>query len=75
MQSKKHSFVEAWTNIFVGYTINFIANILIFPVFGWHITVKQNIELGVLYTIISLIRSYCLRRVFTHITERSLAND
>jgi len=71
MQSKKHSFVEAWTNIFVGYTINFIANILIFPVFGWHITVKQNIELGVLYTIISLIRSYCLRRVFTHITERS----
>ena len=74
MQSKKHSFAEAWTNIFVGYTINFIANILIFPLFGWHISVMQNIGLGILYTAISLIRSYCLRRIFTHLTERSLSN-
>lgn len=71
MQSKKHSFVEAWANIFIGYSINFLANILIFPLFGWHITVAQNIWLGIIYTVISLIRSYCLRRVFTHITERS----
>lgn len=71
MQSKKHSFVEAWANIFIGYSINFLANILIFPLFGWHITVAQNIWLGIIYTVISLIRSYCLRRIFTHITERS----
>lgn len=69
MQLKRHSFLEAWANIFVGYTINLLANFVIFPIWGWSITLKQNIEIGIVYTVISLIRSYCLRRSFTHWTE------
>lgn len=68
MQLKRHSFIEAWTNIFVGYGINLLANFALFPLFGWHITLKQNITIGIFYTFISLARSYCLRRVFNHIT-------
>lgn len=68
MQLKKHSFIEAWTNIFVGYGINLLANFALFPLFGWHITLKQNITIGIFYTFISLARSYCLRRVFNKIT-------
>ena len=69
MQLKKHSLFEAITNIVVGYTINLLANFVIFPLWGWTISLKQNIEIGVIYTVISLIRSYCLRRTFTHLTE------
>lgn len=71
MQLKKHSLIESCTNIIVGYTINMIANFIIFPIWGWSITLKQNIEIGIVYTVISLIRSYCLRRVFTNLTEVS----
>ena len=64
-QSKLRSFKEAWVNIFIGYTINFIANILILPLFGFDtLTVKKNLLMGVIYTGISLIRSYTVRRWF-----------
>lgn len=69
MQLKRHSLIEAWTNIFVGYGINLLANFLLFPLFGWHITLKQNITIGIFYTFISLARSYCLRRIFNRITS------
>ncbi len=68
MQLKRHSLLESATNIVVGYTINMLANFVIFPLWGWHITLKQNIEIGVIYTIISLVRSYCLRRLFNKVT-------
>lgn len=63
-QSKRHSVFEAFANVAVGYGINLSANALIFPLFGWNITLSENIMLGVLYTGISLVRSYCLRRFF-----------
>jgi hypothetical protein len=75
MQLKKHSLIEAITNIIVGYTVNIIANLVIFPLWGWTISVRQSIEIGVLYTIISLVRSYLLRRAFTHLTENSNSNS
>ena len=68
MQLKRHSLLESATNIVVGYTINMLANFVIFPLWGWHITLKQNIEIGVIYTVISLLRSYCLRRIFNKVT-------
>lgn len=63
-QSRKHSFIEAWANIGVGYAVNMLANFAIFPFFGWHISLRQNLLIGVVYTVISLVRSYCLRRTF-----------
>ena len=74
MQLKRHSLFEAIVNILVGYTVNIIANLVVFPLWGWTISVRQSIEIGVIYTIISLIRSYCLRRVFTHLTEKTNSN-
>jgi len=58
------SFVEAWINVLIGFTINFIANFLILPLFGFHISVSDNLLMGVLYTFISVVRSYCVRRWF-----------
>lgn len=63
-QTKTGSFVESWTNVFVGFAINYWANIFILPWFGFHVTHSQAFGIGLIFTVISLIRSYILRRWF-----------
>lgn len=63
-QTKAGSFVEAWANIAVGFSVNWCANMLILPHFGFAVTGGQAFEIGVWFTIVSLVRSYVLRRWF-----------
>ena len=63
-QNKIDSALESVTNVIVGFAINFTANMFIFPLFGWSISITQNIALGACYTAISLVRSYVIRRAF-----------
>jgi hypothetical protein len=63
-QTKLGSFVEAWANIAVGFTINWCANMLVLPLFGFHVTGSQAFGIGIIFTVISLLRSYLLRRYF-----------
>lgn len=63
-QTRKQSVIESAANIAVGYTVNMMANFAIFPLFGWHITLEQNLLIGVFYTLVSFARSYCLRRYY-----------
>lgn len=64
-QTKQGSFVEAAANIAVGFGINFGANMVILPLFGFTaLTWHSNLIIGVIYTVISLVRSYVLRRWF-----------
>ena len=63
-QTRKGSFVEAWANIAVGFSINWCANMLILPVFGFNVTGGQAFGIGVAFTGISLARQYVLRRWF-----------
>lgn len=64
MQTKLGSFIEAWANILVGFSINWCANMLILPLFGFHIRPLAAFNMGLIFTIISLARSYVLRRWF-----------
>lgn len=64
MQTRLQSLLEAWMNILIGYGIAFLSQVVVFPWFGIHVGVKQNIEIGLIFTVISLIRSYALRRFF-----------
>lgn len=63
-QTKAGSIAEAFANIGVGFSINFVANMCIFPLFGMHISLANNFLMGLIYTAISLARSYVLRRWF-----------
>lgn len=63
-QTRLGSFVEACINVAIGFAINFMANLLILPLIGFHISIKQNLFIGVLYTLISVARSYTVRRWF-----------
>jgi hypothetical protein len=63
-QTRLGSFIEACINVLIGFWINFFANLVILPMVGFHITVSQNFYIGFLYTIVSVARSYVIRRWF-----------
>ena len=63
-QSRLMSLIEAITNVIVGYGVAVVTQILIFPIFGLHTTLAQNLQMGLLFTGVSIIRAFLLRRVF-----------
>jgi hypothetical protein len=64
MQSRWMSFVEAVTNIVVGYSLAVLTQIIVFPLFGLYASLSDNLLIGGAFTVMSLIRSYALRRLF-----------
>ena len=69
-QSRHMSLVESLANVAVGYGIAVLTQILIFPVFGLHTTLAQNLQMGGIFTGVSILRSFLLRRVFEAIRVR-----
>lgn len=63
-QTRLGSLIEALMNVAIGFAINMAANFVILPLIGFHITLAQNLFIGVLYTGISIARSYVIRRWF-----------
>lgn len=64
-QSKLGSFVEAWANIGIGFAVNFSANLLILPHFGFtSLNASKAFGIGIVFTGISLARSFLIRRHF-----------
>ena len=71
-QSKLSSFAEAWVNVGVGFVVNFFANLIILPAFGFQgLTLLTNLYLGFAYTGVSVARSYIIRRWFNSFKPRS----
>ncbi|AVW90677.1 DUF7220 family protein [Celeribacter baekdonensis] len=69
-QSRLMSLAEAIANVFVGYGVAVVTQILIFPIFGLHTTLAQNLKMGAIFTVVSIARSFALRRVFEAIRVR-----
>jgi hypothetical protein len=63
-QSRLMSLVESVANVIVGYGVAVVTQILIFPIFGLQTTLGQNLAMGAVFTIVSLARSFLLRRLF-----------
>jgi O-antigen/teichoic acid export membrane protein len=61
-QTRRQAMLEAWTNIVIGFSINACLNLLLLPLIGAHISGGQNFWLGTIYTAVSLVRSYVIRR-------------
>ena len=77
-QTRKGSAVEVAANLAVGYLVNFGANYLILPLFGFQtLTFTKNLEIGVVFTLVSVARQYVLRRWFNGLKfgQKEIAND
>lgn len=64
MQTKLQSLIESFINILIGYMTAICSQILIFSLFNIYISIQDNLLIGLYFTIISLIRSYIIRRYF-----------
>mgnify|MGYP007122431013 FL=1 len=64
MQSKLQSITEAIVNVVVGYGVAVWSQYIILPLFDIHVTIQDNLVIGLIFTVISVIRSYTLRRIF-----------
>jgi len=63
-QSRAMSLVESLTNVAVGYGIAVITQMVVFPLFGLTTTLAENMAMGAIFTVVSIARSFTLRRLF-----------
>jgi hypothetical protein len=64
MQTRRHSAIEAGFSTFIGYVVAVIATQAILPLFGYPVRIGDNLVISGFFTIISLVRSYAVRRLF-----------
>ena len=69
MQSKKMSLLESITNVCIGYLVALISQIIVFPFFGINVPIRDNLLIGFWFTVISIVRSYTLRRIYNKINS------
>lgn len=63
-QSKKHSIIESIANTVIGLAVSFIAQLVIHPLMGIPVTIKQNLLITLIFFLLSFIRGYIIRRFF-----------
>ena len=67
MQTRWQSMVEAFLNTLTGYIISVVAQVLIFPHYGIHLSLGANMKIVAIFTAISIVRGYFWRRLFNHL--------
>ena len=64
MQSRMDSLIEAGTNTLVGLVFAFGVNMVLMQVTGLAASAGQNVVIVLGHTVVSVARSYCVRRFF-----------
>ena len=72
-QSRLMSLVESLANVLVGYVVAVVTQMAVFPLFGLDVTVTENLLIGLIFTAVSIVRSYALRRGFEALRVRQSA--
>ena len=64
MQTRTQSMVESAINVAIGYGVALAAQLAVFPMFGIRIQMRDNLLIGAIFTVVSIVRSYAVRRMF-----------
>ena len=64
MQSKRESMIESLTSTTIGIIIGIVLNLTILPIFGYPVSVVDSLWISLIFTAVSVIRSYAVRRIF-----------
>ena len=66
-QTRLGSLLEAFTNVLIGFGINYGMNLVILNgIMGIGISLTQNLWIGLMFTFVSVVRSYGVRRLFNY---------
>ncbi len=67
MQTKKGSILEATLNIGSGFFVAMLVwQFIAAPLFGYEVTLIDNFWLTMIFTVVSVVRSYIWRRIFNY---------
>ena len=67
VQSKKMSLIETIVSVAIGYVVALLSQIVVCPLFDIEVSLIDNLLIGLLFTVISIIRGYYIRRLFNWI--------
>ena len=63
-QSRLASLCEAISNTLFGFGVSVLANFYLLPLWGFKVSPQASLEIGLAFTLVSVARSYLLRRLF-----------
>ena len=64
MQTKKWSMIETLVSVGIGWLIGVILNMLVLPLFDYDVNLTDGALISIIFTAVSVIRSYIIRRWF-----------
>jgi hypothetical protein len=72
MQSRLHSLIEQLLNIGSGFLISLcVWEFIVKPIWKIETNFAENLQITILFTVVSLARSYTWRRVFNHFSHKN----
>ena len=72
MQTRGQTILEVCISTACAFVIAMITQALIFPLYNIHATASTNFQLTLIFTVVSLIRSYYFRRFFNRLFHSAL---
>jgi membrane protein implicated in regulation of membrane protease activity len=63
-QSRISSLIEAVINVAIGFVVSLGLTAVVLPAYGHAVTLGQNLQITCIFTVSSILRSYCVRRWF-----------
>jgi len=71
-QSKFGSLIEAVAHTCIGYVLSLCVQLIVYPLYGASFTFVQNLEIGLIFMVVSLGRGYVIRRWFEDRIHRAV---
>jgi hypothetical protein len=73
-QTRAQSLLEVTLSTALGYVVALLTQLAVLPLFGIVSSFSENALIALVFTVVSVIRSYIFRRVFNAIAMRRYAD-
>lgn len=73
-QSRLMSLAESAVSTGIGFSVAVATQVAIFPLFGINVALSDNFAIAAVFTAISIVRSYVVRRLFNLLHLRRWAH-
>ena len=70
MQSRLMSLIEALTNVAIGFLISLVGQVVVSHWYNLPLNFAQNMQIVLFFTVLSVLRSYCIRRWYNRRIKR-----
>lgn len=63
-QTRLESLLEVFINVSIGWVVALITQLIVFPLYGIQVTIGEQLGISVIFTSVSIVRGYIVRRWF-----------